>query len=216
MARMARVIAPGYPHHVVQRGNRRQSTFFCHDDYRFYFDLLVEAKHSAGIEVWAYCFMPNHVHFVVVPEHADSLRLFFSEAHRRYTRRINTRNNWRGHLWQERFHSFVMDQNHLDCAVRYVELNPLRSKLCAAAEGWHWSSAGAHLLGRDNGLVSVEPMLARFSDWRTYLAESLTKREIDSLRKHTRTGRPSPDDGFVEIIEALVGRSLRKKKPGRK
>ena len=98
MARVARVVVPHYPHHVTQRGNRRQQTFFSDDDYRAYIELLIGAKAKAGVEVWAYCLMPNHVHLVVVPEHENSLAAFFSEAHRRYTRRINFREGWRGHL----------------------------------------------------------------------------------------------------------------------
>ncbi|MDG1306782.1 MAG: transposase [Porticoccaceae bacterium] len=100
MARLARVVVPNYPHHVTQRGNRRQQTFFSDDDYKAYVDLLAEAKNKAGVEVWAYCLMPNHTHIVVVPEHKDSLSVFFSNAHRRYTRRVNFREGWRGHLWK--------------------------------------------------------------------------------------------------------------------
>ena len=98
MARMARVFVPHYPHHVTQRGNRCQRTFFSKGDYQAYFELLVNARAEAGVEVWAYCLMPNHVHLMVVPEHPDSLSAFFSDAHRKYTRRINFRKGWRGHL----------------------------------------------------------------------------------------------------------------------
>ena len=70
--------------------------------------------------------MPNHVHLIVVPQSAGSLRRAIGEAHRRYARRINFREGWRGHLWQGRFASFVMDEDHLLTAARYVELNPVR------------------------------------------------------------------------------------------
>ena len=122
MPRMPRLIVPGYPHHVTQRGNRRQKTFFNTEDYQAYLDLVAIAKPRAGCDIWAYCLMPNHVHFVIVPEYEDSLALQFKEAHRRYTRRINFRENWRGQLWQERFHSFVMDEPHLSATARYVDL----------------------------------------------------------------------------------------------
>ena len=91
MARMARVVIPNYPHHITQRGNRRQKTFFIDDDYQAYISLLSNAKEQAGIDVCAYCLMPNHVHLVVVPEHKDSLVVFFREGDRQYTRRINFR-----------------------------------------------------------------------------------------------------------------------------
>ncbi|MEW6359944.1 MAG: transposase, partial [Planctomycetota bacterium] len=74
MARMARAVAPGVPHHITQRGNRRQQTFFCSDDYSAYLDLMAEWCSRLGVEVWAYCLMPNHVHLVAVPESEDGLR----------------------------------------------------------------------------------------------------------------------------------------------
>ena len=124
MARMPRLVVPGYPHHVTQRGNRRMKTFFGDRDYQYYLELLSDTKEEAGIEVWAYCLMPNHVHFVVVPRLEDSLSRLFRSVHRHYSRAINFRENWKGHLWQERFHSFVMDERYLLATVRYVELNP--------------------------------------------------------------------------------------------
>ena len=129
MARLARVVVPGVPHHVTQRGNRRLETFFEDDDYRAYLDLLAASCAEAGVAVWAYCLMPNHVHLVLVPDERDGLRHALGEAHRRYTRRINFREGWRGHLWQERFHSFPMDEAYLLATARYVELNPLRARL---------------------------------------------------------------------------------------
>ncbi|MGB2823526.1 MAG: transposase, partial [Phycisphaerae bacterium] len=153
MARLARVVAPGYPHHVMQRGNRRQKTFFSVGDYSAYLELLAEWCGKCGVEVWAYCLMPNHVHLVVVPATADGLRRGIGEAHRRYTRRINFRKGWRGHLWQGRFASFVMDEDYLLEAVRYIEMNPVRAGLAATADAWRWSSAAAHVAGRDDVLV---------------------------------------------------------------
>ena len=109
MARLARV-ALGFPHHVAQHGNRRQKTFFLDDDYRAYLSLIAGWFGCHGAHVWAYCLMPNDVHLIVVPEAADRLRRAIGEAHRRYTRPINFREGWCGHLWQERFASFPMDE----------------------------------------------------------------------------------------------------------
>jgi putative transposase len=89
MARIARVIAEGMPHHITQRGNRRQQTFFSDDDYRVYIELMAEWCEKHGVEIWAYCLMPNHIHLIAVPSEEDTLRLAIGEAHRRYTRRIN-------------------------------------------------------------------------------------------------------------------------------
>jgi putative transposase len=114
------------PHHITQRGNRRQTTFFCEEDYAAYLELMSQWCAQEGVQVWAYCLMPNHVHLIAVPETEDGLRRAIGEAHRRYTRRVNFRQRWRGHLWQGRFASFVMDESYLLAAARYVELNPVR------------------------------------------------------------------------------------------
>ena len=214
MARMARVVVPNFPHHVTQRGNRRQQTFFCADDYRAYLSLLAAAVEHAGVAVWAYCLMPNHVHLVVVPQQENSLRALFAEAHRRYTRHINFREGWRGHLWHERFHSFVLDEQYLLATVRYVELNPVRARLCTTAQEWPWSSAAAHLHGEDDLLVAVAPMLQRITDWNAYLSHAPTETAIDAIRHHNRSGRPAGNEQFITCLEQLAGRSLRRGKPG--
>ena len=145
MGRIARVVAPGMPHHVTQRGNRRQQTFFGDDDYRAYLGLMKQWSGEYGLRVWAYCHMPNHVHLIVVPPSEDSLCRGIGEAHRRYTRRVNVREGWRGHLWQGRFGSFVMDEPYLMAAARYVERNPVGAGLVGRAEDWAYSSAPAHV-----------------------------------------------------------------------
>ena len=213
---MARVVVSGVPHHVTQRGNRRQETFFNEADYSAYLELMAEWCERSGVIVWAYCLMPNHVHLIVVPESEDGLRRGIGEAHRRYSRRINFREGWRGHLWQGRFASFPMDERHLMLAARYVELNPVRAKLCRVPWRWRWSSATAHIAGRNDGLVDVAPLLGRVDDWREYLAAGLAPEQAALLRQHERTGRPLGSVAFLRRLETRLGRVLRKKTPGRK
>jgi len=98
MAGMVRIVVPCYPHHVTPRGNRRHRTFFGGFDYKTYLELISEFRRKAGTRVWAYCLMPNHVHQVIVPSHLDGLRGAPGKAHRRYTRTVNFRKRWRGHL----------------------------------------------------------------------------------------------------------------------
>src|SRR5437879_358139 len=159
MARLARVVAVNMPHHVTQRGNRRQQVFFCDEDYAAYRVLLAEGCRNAGVKVWAYCLMPNHVHLVLVPQAEDGLRAAIAEAHRRYSRHVNFREGWRGYLWQGRFASFPMDEAYLLACARYVELNPVRAQLARRARDWRWSSARAHLAGEDDALGRVRPLL---------------------------------------------------------
>ena len=215
MPRLARLVVPGLPHHVTQRGNRRQQTFFCEDDYAAYVELMADWCRERGVEIWAYCLMPNHVHLIAVPQSEDGLARAVGEAHRRYTRRINFRQKWRGYLWQGRFASFVMDEPYLLAAARYVELNPVRAGLAADAGNWRWSSAKAHLSGRDDPLVRVAPMLAMVPDWRGLLDSALGEEELRDMREHVRTGCPLGDAPFLERLEQATGRRLRPGKPGR-
>ncbi len=216
MARLARVVAPGLPHHVTQRGNRRQPVFFSDDDYAAYRTLLAEGCRAAGVALWAYCLMPNHVHLILVPRDADGLRAALAEAHRRYTRHVNFREGWRGYLWQGRFASCPMDERHLLAAARYVELNPVRARLAAAAADWPWSSARAHLAGRDDEAVRVKPLLDLVPDWAAFLAGGLSEAERDAVRAGERTGRPLGSGTFTARLEKRLGRPLARQKPGPK
>ena len=215
MARLARLVVPGLPHHITQRGNRRQQTFFNDGDYAAYVELMGDWCREQGVEIWGYCLMPNHAHLIAVPKTEDGLRRAIGEAHRRYTRRINFREKWRGYLWQGRFASFVMDEPYLLAAARYVELNPVRARLTLDAEQWPWSSARAHLSGHDDRLTKVAPLLAMVNDWRGFLNSAIREEELRDLREHGRTGRPLGNATFVERLEAIVGRVLRPQKGGR-
>lgn len=216
MARMARVVIPRLPHHVTQRGNRRQEVFFSEGDYRHYLDLLSQHAGAAGTEIWAYCLMPNHVHLMLVPSDEDGLHNALQETHRRYTRHINSLKGWKGNLWQGRFASCPMDERHMLAAARYVELNPVRARLCRRVRDWPWSSARAHLAGEDDGVVRVAPLLAAVPDWAAFLAQGLADEEAAALRGGERTGRPLGSENFLKGLEARTGRRLRKGAPGRK
>jgi putative transposase len=187
MSRAARLVLPGIPHHVTQRGNRRQPTFFGDGDYALYLSLLGHFCRKNGTSVWAWCLMPNHAH--LVPSHEDGLRAVLAPTHTRYAAEINRREGWTGHLWQNRFASFPMDEAHLHACLRYVELNPVRAGLVPRAEEWRWSSARAHLGLVDAGLVDPAPMRARIGDWRSFLAGGLGEEERESIRAGERMGR---------------------------
>ncbi|MBI5463436.1 MAG: transposase [Ignavibacteriales bacterium] len=216
MARLARLVGPGVPHHITQRGNRRQRTFFCDEDYVVYVELMAVWCFRFNVEVWAYCLMPNHVHLIAVPSSEDGLRRAIGEAHRRYSRRINFREGWRGHLWQGRFASYPMDERYLLAAARYVELNPVRAGLVKSPGVYPWSSAAAHLTGRDDMLVKVAPLLGLVENWVTFLAEDCSDADSEAIRRHERTGRPLGNDDFLSRLELALERSVRPGKPGPK
>ncbi len=210
------MVVPGMPHHITQRGNRRQQTFFNDGDYAAYVELMAEWCRERAVEIWSYCLMPNHIHLIAVPSTEDGLRWAIGETHQRYTRRINFREKWRGYLWQGRFASFVMDEPYLLAVARYIELNPVRARLVRDACDWPWSSAKAHLSARDDRLVRVAPLLAMIGDWNAFLKSAAPEEELRDLRQHVRTGRPLGDEAFLGRLEEIVGRVLKPQKPGPK
>lgn len=216
MARIARIVIPGSPHHVTQRGNRRDPVFFEEGDYKHYIALLSEAAQKAGTEVWAYCLMPNHVHLILVPSHEDGLRATLGDAHRRYTRYINARHEWTGHLWQGRFGSVAMDDQHLEHGVRYVSLNPVRARLVKTARNWRWSSVRAHLAGKDDRLVTVKPVLDRCPDFKALLKSGEDEEMSQKIRKAETIGRPIGTSEWLDDLETRLGRTVRPGKRGPK
>lgn len=167
-------------------------------------------------EVWAYCLMPNHVHLVVVPKTEDGLRKAIGEAHRRYTRYINFRKKWTGYLWQGRFASFPTDENYLFAAARYIEMNPVRARIVKKPEQYPWSSAAAHISGKGDGLVQVEPLLEMAGNWQDFLDTAISQQEMEALRSHERTGRPLGNDRFLTRLEKMLERALKRMTPGPK
>ena len=190
MARIARIIVPGMPHHVTQRGNRRQTTFFTSKDYHDYLNLLREQGEKYGIRFWAYCLMPNHVHLIAIPDTSESLTKGIGETHRLYTRRINNRMDWKGYLWQGRFSSFPMDEKYLIAAIRYIERNPVRAGLVRNAEDYPYSSAKPHVLGHRDPLLSNCFLTQDINNWSEFLKVPNNEEELHLIRGHVQTGKP--------------------------
>ena len=217
MARIARFVASGLPHHVTQRGNRRERIFFSDDDYALYRGLLAGQCRKQGVACWAYCLMPNHVHLILVPDRQESLGRALGEAHRRYSTAINARLGVTGHLFQARFGSVAMDEEHLMTAARYVALNPVRAHLVERPEDWRWSSVGAHLAAQDDALVSVAPLIERAGGRFADLIETAPSDEaVSALRAAETIGRPVGSPAFLDRLADATGRDPRPRRRGPK
>jgi putative transposase len=203
MPRTARIVIPNVPHHVIQRGNRRQNVFFSEDDKQFYLKLMLKWSHIARLSVWAYCLMDNHVHFILVPFLEASLRNCLAEVHKRYAQVINKRQSWKGHLWQERFISYPMDEAYRFRAIRYVELNPVRAGIVLDPFSYRWSSARAHRLGEEDPLLARNPLGMSGENWSKYLADGLIESESDLFRDHSRSGRPLGEEDFMRRFDLI-------------
>ena len=219
MPRHARTVVPGFPHHITQRGNRRDLVFFSNDDRRAYLAWLRGYAALHGVEVLAYCLMPNHVHLVAVPRTEDGLHRMMRPLHMRYAQVINRLHGWAGHLWQGRFFSSVLDNDYFLAAVRYVERNPVRAGIVPRAEEYAWSSAAARCGLRLDPLLAAESPWTRrlreeIRDWPTWLGEDDEQR-ANRIRLHSNMGLPCGSDKFIDSLERLTGRDLRFRPQGR-
>ena len=169
MARIARVVVPEFPHHIIQRGNRRQKVFFSENDYSEYLRLLNSYSQRFKVDILAYCLMPNHIHLIAVPHKDGSLAQAIGETHRNYTRFINFREKWRGYLWQGRFSSYVLDERYLLAATRYILLNPVKAKIVKKPWDYKWSSARHHTMIDNSSLVKDNLLRGLIGDWKNFL-----------------------------------------------
>ena len=218
MPRRARIVFPGVPHHVVQRGNHRQPVFFERSDYLAYLHLLRECAERHAIEIAAYCLMTNHVHLIAVPTTADGLHRALKVINGRYAQRINRMLGRTGHLWQDRFFSSPLDPDHFLNAVRYVELNPVRARMVSRAEAFDWSSAAAHCHMTGNRMVGARPTSTLFGgieDWSAWLAQGLPLGYLERFRLQARQNLPCGSEDFIAQLEHTAGRPLRYRQPGR-
>jgi putative transposase len=223
MARLPRIVIPGVAHHITQRGNRRLPIFFGDEDREAYLALIADACGEHGTACLAWCLMDNHVHLILVPQTSDGLRATLGEAHRRYSRRINFREGWRGYLFQGRFASYPMDNAHLMAAVRYVENNPVAAGMVARAQDWDWSSAGSHIKGkrlRHDPLTDVAALGQHVANWRALLKFGMEAADDQAapevIEARIRTGRPLASPEWIAEAEAAMDRKLGPQRRGPK
>lgn len=195
MPRIAREVHSNVPHHVTQRGNGYSLVFDSPMDRQVYTRYLREYASRYAMEIWAYCLMSNHVHFIAVPRTKSALAKTFREANTRYAVYLNRRRASRGRVWGERFHSSPLDERHLWVAVRYVEQNPVRAGIVETADQYAWSSARAHCHGEPDSLL--DPGFPRdqvISDWTSWLKEGIDDPRFGFIRQQTRVCRPCSGD----------------------
>ncbi|NMC65970.1 MAG: transposase [Acidobacteria bacterium] len=212
MPRTARIVVPGIPHHVIQRGNRSEVVFFKEEDRRTYLKILTFFAKKYKVEIWSYCLMTNHLHLAAVPSRPESLAKVMGAVHKRYTALINIRNNWKGTLWQGRYLSYPMDERYLYTCIKYIERNPVRAKIVKRAEDYPWSSARAHIFKWDDPVLSSFFMIDQIKDWRAYLQEKESEEDLEKIRKNQSSGHPLGNERFYNQIEKLTGLKLKKEK----
>lgn len=210
MPRIARAVAIGFPHHITHRGNYRQKIFTEEKDFVNYLKLINKYTLQNALSILSYCLMPNHVHFIMVPNGGESLSKALNITQMVYAQYVNKKRKISGHLWQGRFYSCVLDENHLYTAVRYVERNPVRAKLVKNPWDWKWSSANQHAYNKKSDLIKLSD-ISNFIDvgnWKEFLNEAVDGDFLKEIRKNTRTGRPVGNTDFIKKLEKILKRRL--------
>lgn len=218
MPRIARIVLPGLPHHITQRGNNGQSVFDSDADYQKYLTLLFEQSEKFSLAIEGYSLMPNHVHIIATPDRKDSLAHAVGRTNLIYAQYFNTRHGRSGHLWQSRFYSCAMDEPHFCAAIRYVELNPLRAGIAQIPWQFRWSSAAAHCgIHDDNRRLDFSRWEMSFNgeEWKQFLSAGVDDDMLKKIADATMTGRPFGGEDFVNRMETSLGRPLRPKPVGR-
>ena len=217
MPRIARIIAPGYPHHITQRGNNRATVFFDDEDRQTYLKLLAGYAHKHSLQIWAYCLMDNHIHLLAVPETETALARGIGLTNQVYTQYLNHKRTQSGRVWQNRFFSCVVgNEQYLWAVARYIERNPLKVGLAERPEDYRWSSAKAHFTETNDTVLSSTTWLPP-SEKAAYAKFVLAENDEmdDAIRKATRTGRPFGSEDFIERLGFQLNQSLQPQKVGR-
>jgi putative transposase len=216
MARQARIVLSNTPHHITQRGNRGEPVFFEKSDYRSYLDIVTEQCARFDIKLLSYCLLPNQVHLIAAPQDADMLGRAIGESHRRYSCLINNRHNWRGHLFQDRFFSYAMDEHTTLRAARFIETLPVTLKITPNPENYLWSSAKSRVKIIQNSIIQPYDFFNTIDNWEEFLARPIDPKEMNQIQLHLQTGRPRGSHTFLDNIENQIGRTVRPQKRGRK
>ena len=215
MPRQARIVIPNTAHHITQRGNYQQNIFDREDNYQRYCKWMNEYAQDYNVDILGWCLMSNHVHFVVIPKKKDSLAKLFNTVHMRYSQYFNRERGLKGHLWQARFYSCILDDQHLYRTIRYVENNPVRAKMVKEVWRYKWSSAADHVEERNKPLIKLRKYKTiDKEEWKEYLkeADSDMNREI---RLKTDRGLVVGTEKFIKKLEVVLNRSLKCLKQGR-
>ena len=193
MPRISRIVYPGVPHHITHRGNNRENIFRSDVDKELYLSVLKKYSDMYDLKILGYCLMSNHIHIIGIPMNEDSMAKVIKIGHMYYTRRINEKYDRCGHLWHSRFYSVPLNDIHLLAAMRYIEQNPMRTRLVNFAWEYPWSSASAHVNGLDTSrILDHEHWHIDSISWKEILGWFLRDDEIELIRFHTKSGKPFP------------------------
>lgn len=224
MARLPRLTVPGYPHHVILRGNNRQAIFLDDGDFRTFLTLLGEHAQTAKVAVHAYALMPNHLHLLLTPEAAPGLPILMQALGRRYVQHFNRRHRRTGTLWEGRYRATLVDSDHylLRC-MAYLDLNPVRAGIVGQAADYLWSSHGHYVGLRHDPLITPHALawalgntpFAREAAYAALVRQGLSTDEQRELTESALKGWVLGSPTFLSSVQKQTTRRLSRNKAGR-
>ena len=224
MPRRARMYLPGFPYHLVQRGNNRSACFFDAEDREYYLDLLSQTLLRCGVALHAYVLMTNHIHLLVTPEQADSISRMTRLVGSRYAQYVNKKYRRTGTLWEGRHRSSPVDtQTYLLKCYRYIEMNPVRAMMVSRPEEYPWSSYATNAMGIHNELVSPHQAYQclgtskeeRCIAYGEIVNQALDHQSVEAIRRATFYCYPLGGQRFRQEIETTLGVPLGQQRRGR-
>jgi putative transposase len=224
MARLPRLSLPGYPHHIIQRGNNRQAIFATAADYRFLLDLLNTHSRQFQVAVHAYVLMSNHFHLLLTPQDAQGLPRMMQAVGRSYVQYFNRKQQRSGTLWEGRYRSTVLQtERYLLQCMAYIDLNPVRAGMVTGPQEYPWSSYGHNTGQRADRLVSPHPLywemgntpFAREANYQAWVQAGVDGSAQQALTDATLSGWALGDADFVADLQKRTERRISKSKVGR-
>ena len=224
MARLPRLTLPGYPHHVIQRGNNRQAIFASTADYQVLLDLLRDNAQKFGVAIHAYVLMSNHFHLLATPQTADGLPMMMQAVGRSYVRYFNDAQGRTGTLWEGRYKStLIQTDRYLLACMAYIDLNPVRAGLVAQAGDYAWSSHGHYIGRKTDKLITPHPLywelgntpFAREAAYADLVRAGVSDQQRVDLTQSALSGWALGEDDFVADLQKKTARRVTKGSAGR-
>jgi len=216
MARQARIVLTNNFHHIYQRADNGAPLFFEKEDYATYLNIIQEQADNYGLKIYSYCLLPTQIHLLIKPQEKENLARGIGETNRQYTRHINEKYKLEGNLFQNRFFSYVVDEQHALRAARFIEILPLTARITDKAQNFLWSSARYRIKLMKHDFLQDFQNFHMAQNWEDYLSRPIEISEMETIQRHLQTGRPRGSNMFLDNIEQEIGRTVRPKKRGRK
>jgi putative transposase len=224
MARLPRLTLPGYPHHVIQRGNNRQAIFVASDDYQVLLNLLIENAARFGVAIHSYVLMDNHFHLLITPQSSDGLPQLMQAVGRSYVRYFNGRQMRSGTLWEGRYKStLIQSERYLLACMAYIDLNPVRAGLVAQATDYPWSSCRHYAGQRTDKFITPHALVwelgntpfAREAAYVQMVQSGISAVQQMALTSSALSGWALGEPEFVADLQKRTERRVTKSMAGR-